>query len=97
MARLSSSKNPSSFGEPVTFMALVQPTVRGSSRVAGNMTGTVTFRDGTTTLATETLVPGYVNFTTSSLSRGTHTITATYSGDSNYNPVTSPPLIQTVQ
>jgi hypothetical protein len=29
--------------------------------------------------------------------KGTHTITATYSGDSNFNPVTSPPLTQTVQ
>lgn len=95
--RLTSSKDPSSFGAPVTFMALVQPTVDGSSRVAGNMTGTVTFRDGTTTLGTLTLVPGSVNFTTSSLSRGTHSITATYSGDGNYNPVTSSPLIQTVQ
>ena len=49
------------------------------------MTGTVTFRDATTTLGTVTLVSSSVNFTTSSLSRGTHTIRATYSGDSNYN------------
>ena len=61
------------------------------------MTGTVTFRDGTVTLGTVTLGSSSLNLTTSGLSHGSHSITASYSGDSNYNPVTSPPLIQIVQ
>jgi len=75
----------------------MRPTVKTSLRLVGKMTGTVTFRDGTTTLGSMTLVSGGASFTTSSLSKGTHSITATYSGDSNYNPVTCGPLIQTVQ
>jgi hypothetical protein len=97
VASLTSSPNPSSVGEEVTFTADVHPTVRGSQIVAGKMRGTVTFRDGTKTLGTVTWLSHINTFTTSSLSKGTHTITATYSGDSNFNPVTSPPLTQTVQ
>ena len=97
VASLTNSPNPSSVGEEVTFTADVHRTVRGSQIVAGKMTGTVTFRDGTKTLGTVPWLSHINTFTTSSLSKGTHTITATYSGDSNYNPVTSPPLTQTVQ
>jgi hypothetical protein len=39
---------------------------------------------------------GQATFTTSSLFIGTHSITATYNGDSNFSASTSPPLIQTV-
>ena len=56
------------------------------------MTGTVKFRDGNTTLGIVSLVSTSASFTTSSLSRGVHTITATYSGDSNYNTVTAASL-----
>jgi len=96
-ARLTSSLNPSPLGEPVTFTADVHVTVGGSQILGERMTGNVTFRDGTTTLGTVPRVSRYTTLTTSGLSKGTHTITATYSGDSNYNPVTSPPLTQTVQ
>jgi Bacterial Ig-like domain (group 3)/FG-GAP-like repeat len=98
VASLTSSANPSSLGQPVTFTAHVYPWVKGSARIAGNVTGTVTFRDGSTTLGKATLVSGSASFTTSSLSHGAHTMTATYSGDSNYNSVTSQPrLMQAVQ
>jgi len=97
VASLTSSVNPSSVGEEVTFTADVHRTVRGSQILAGKMTGTVTFRNGTKTLGTVPWLSHINTFTTSSLSKGTHTITATYSGDSNFNPVTSPPLTQTVQ
>ena len=61
------------------------------------MTGTVTFRDGTKTLGTVPWLSHINTFSTSSLSKGAHSITATYSGDGKYNPITSPPLTQTVQ
>jgi hypothetical protein len=61
------------------------------------MTGTVTFRDGTTTLGTVSRDSRYSTLTTSSLSKGAHTITATYSVDNKFNLVTSPPLTQTVR
>jgi len=48
----------------------------------GNPTGTVVFKDGTTTLSTMTLASGAASYSTSSLSTGTHSITVSYSGDS---------------
>jgi len=96
-ASLTSSPNPSSVGEEVTFTADVHRTVMGSQILAGKMTGTVTFRDGTKTLGSVPWLSHINTFTTSSLSKGMHTITATYSGDSNFNPVTSQPLTQTMK
>lgn len=95
-ASTTSSLNPSAFGQPVTFTTTVSFTVAGSGREAGPITGTVTFMDGTTVLGTAPVSGGKASFTTSGLSVGPHTITAAYSGSSNYNPATSPPLIQQV-
>ena len=68
------------FGQPVTFTATVSP-VGGS----GTPTGTVTFQEGSTTLASSvTLVSGQATFSTASLSVGSHTITASYSGDASF-------------
>jgi hypothetical protein len=89
---LSSSANPSTVGQAVTFTATVTPT-SGS----GTPTGTVTFKDGATTLGTGTLnASRQATFTTSSLSAGSHSITAVYGGDSNFTGSTSPALTQTV-
>jgi hypothetical protein len=86
---LASSQNPSSFGQSVTFTA----TVSGS----GTPTGTVTFKDGATVLATVTLNAGaQATFTTASLALGTHALTATYGGDLNNLPSTSAVLNQAV-
>lgn len=73
---LTSSVNPSAFGGAVTFTATV---TSGGSPVTG---GTVSFADGATPLASNVPVDanGMVTFTTSTLSVGTHGITATYSG-----------------
>ena len=60
---VTSSANPSVVGQAVTFTA----TVVASSPGLGTPTGTVTFMDGTTTLATENLTDGATTFTTSSL------------------------------
>ncbi len=57
-------------------------------------TGTVTFIDGTTPLATVTLDPsGDANYSNATLVVGQHSITATYNGDSNFNSATSSPVM----
>lgn len=73
---LSSSLNPSTFGDPVTFTATV--TAAGAPVTAG----TVTFTDGVTALgpAISLDATGAATFTTSSLAAGIHPITATYNG-----------------
>ena len=84
---LSSSKNPSSFGQSVTFTA----------KVTGfSPTGTVTFFDGGMQIGAGTLAAGTATFTTSSLAVGSHSITAKYGGDPNNVASTSAALAQTV-
>ena len=88
---LTTSGSPAQKGSPVTFTA----TVTG---VSGTVpTGSVTFKNGTTTLATMTLDgSGVATYTTSTLPVGNLTITATYSGDTKYN-VSSGTVSQTIQ
>ncbi len=64
--------------------------------VTSGATGTVTFHDGTTALGAGTISSGVATLTTSSLAAGTHSITAQYGGDANYNGAVSTPLSQTV-
>jgi Bacterial Ig-like domain (group 3)/Glycosyl Hydrolase Family 88/Fibronectin type III domain len=87
---LTSSANPSVYGHAVTFTATVKPTV------AGTPTGTVTFRNGTSTLGTASLSAGKAIFTTASLAAGSYAITAVYGGNAEYTGSTSPTLTQTV-
>jgi hypothetical protein len=86
---LSSSLDPSSFGQSVTFTA----TVTASK---GTPDGIVTFADGSTTLGTATLSSGTATFATVALSTGAHSITAVYGGDANFAGSTSAMLTQTV-
>src|SRR5262249_32136542 len=87
-----SSVNPSRLGQSVTFTATVAPTFS----FIGTPTGTITFKDGTTTLGKVTLAGGQASLTTSSLSLGKHKITAIYSGDANFNPNQAAALRQRV-
>jgi hypothetical protein len=87
---LSSSLNPSIFGQSVTFTATVK------SSTTGTPSGTVTFKDGTTTLGAVALSSGIAKFTTSTLTVGTHSITAVYGGDATFLPSTSAVLSQVV-
>jgi hypothetical protein len=64
---------------------------------SGTVTGTVTFYDGTTLLKTVALSGGAAKFTTSTLSSGTHSITAVDGGDSNFSGSTSAPVNQVVR
>jgi hypothetical protein len=71
---LSSTPNPSNLGQSVTFTA----TVTGGSPAP---TGMVTFSEGPNSLVQIPLNSGTSSFSTSSLSAGNHTITATYQSD----------------
>jgi hypothetical protein len=67
-------------GQSETFTATVTPQ-SGSGRPAG----TVTFFDGTTALGTSTLnSSGVAILATTTLTQGTHSVTATYGGDVNF-------------
>ncbi|OWK44010.1 Ig-like domain repeat protein [Fimbriiglobus ruber] len=89
---LSVSVNPAVAGQSVTLTATVAPGGTGS----GMPTGTVTFKDGSTTLGTGTLSGGVVTFTTSALAVGSHSITAVYSDDTNFTASTSAAVTETV-
>jgi sugar lactone lactonase YvrE len=77
------SANPAVAGKPITLTATVTS--------AGAMpTGSITFKDGSANIGLGTLnAQGVATFTTSSLSAGTHALTAVYAGDTNSQPVTS--------
>ncbi|MCD6141607.1 Ig-like domain repeat protein, partial [Candidatus Bipolaricaulota bacterium] len=88
-----SSPNPSVYGQTITFTVTVSGVQTPS--------GTVTLKDGSTTLGTKDLATegtATVTFTSSDLGAGTHTIMAEYSGysDYGYDPSTSDPVYQTV-
>jgi hypothetical protein len=86
---LASSLNPSTFGAAVKFTATVTSS-------GGTPTGTVTFKDGSSTLGSGTLSSGKAKYTTSTLAVGSHSITAVYGGSTSYSGSTSPVLTQTV-
>ena len=89
---VTSSAASSVVGQAVTFTAIVT----ASSPGLGTPTGTVAFKDGTTTLATENLTGGATTFTASGLALGTHSITAVYGGSTNFVTSTSAALSQIV-
>src|SRR5581483_4707987 len=93
---VTSSVNPSVFGQSVTFTA----TVTGLPPASSTPSGTVTFMDGASTLGTGTLsgssMSAQATFTTSALSVADHAITAVYGGDFTYLTSSSSALTQTV-
>ena len=84
---LTSSLNPATVGQAVTFTATVSP---------NTATGTVQFLDGATSLGVVTLSSGTAALSIATLSAGSHSITAVYSGDTNTAVSTSAVLGQTV-
>ena len=92
---LTSTPNPSTFGQGVTFTAIV------SSPTAGTITGNLDLYDGTNLLVTTAftgantgaqVIFGSISY----LSAGSHTITVVYRGDSVYGTSTSSAVNQTV-
>ncbi|WP_011175488.1 Ig-like domain repeat protein [Candidatus Protochlamydia amoebophila] len=88
---LSSSSNPSQFGDVITLTANVSTT--GGN---GTLTGTVTFKNGSSVLGTGTISNDQATFSVSDLGVGTHTLTAVYSGNTNFEGSTSSNLKQIV-
>jgi CSLREA domain-containing protein len=80
---VTSSVNPSDFGQSVTFTATVNSS-------AGTPTGTVQFQDNGTNLGAAVALnaSGVAQLIVSSLTAGTHTIRAEYSGDANFTSST---------
>jgi hypothetical protein len=87
--RLFSSYNPAVAQTAVTFTASVTSAV-------GMPTGTVSFLDSTTLLGQGTLSAGVATLAASSLTDGSHSMTAVYNGDANFIAVTSAALSQSI-
>ena len=93
---VTSSANPSDLDESVTFTA----TIYAFYPYIGIPTGTVTFKDGNKILGTSTLSAqsaySTATYSTSLLSKGTHSITAVYEGDANFTGTASATIAQIV-
>jgi hypothetical protein len=87
---LTSSPNPSTYGQPAIFTATV-------TSAGPRPTGKVWFKDGSTGIGTVTLSGNVATLTKSNLAVGTHPITAQYLGDSASAKSTSTVLNQVVQ
>jgi hypothetical protein len=91
--QLSANPSPSIVGQNVTFTASVS--VVGG--ITGKPTGSVSFTVDNSAPTVVKLTDGDCSFSTNSLTAGTHSISAKYSGDSSFNGSSSSPLSQTVK
>jgi YD repeat-containing protein len=83
-AATSTTLGTSTSGMSVTLTATVDGII-----YSGTPTGTVTFKDGSTTLGTGTLSGGVATYTVTTLSTGSHSYTAVYGGSGTYSGSTS--------
>ncbi|MGH9598289.1 MAG: Ig-like domain repeat protein, partial [Terracidiphilus sp.] len=90
---LSVAGNPAFADAPITFTATVPTPASQPSQPSG----TVSFLDGTTPIGSGTISGSTAILTTTALAAGAHSITAVYSGDSNYATASSAPLSETIQ
>ena len=92
---LTTSTNSVVYGQSVTFSTTVSPV----APAIGTPSGTVTFKDGNTTLGTGTLNgSGKASFKTNRISAANtvHSITAVYGGNTNFTGSTSSALAEMV-
>ncbi len=89
---LSSSTNPSTYGQNVNFTATVTANAPGG----GTPTGTVTISVDGSTLCTGLLGEGQFTCSSSTLTAGTHQLSATYAASTDYGSSISPTLAQGV-
>jgi uncharacterized repeat protein (TIGR01451 family) len=89
---LSTSVNPSKWGQSVTFTATV------TAPSLGTPTGTVTFFDGGTSIGGPVTLngSGVATFATGTLAVGSHSVTAVYNGSADHLTSTSPAVTQVV-
>jgi hypothetical protein len=89
---LTSSANPAALGLGINFTAVV------SSSTSGMPTGTIQFQiDGANFGSAVALINGSAtSATTSTLAAGGHTISAVYSGDTNFGGSSAPSLSETI-
>jgi hypothetical protein len=90
---LTSSLNPSGFGQGVSFTATVTTGAK-----TGNLTGTVTFAIDGVNVGSPVILnaAGVAVYATSALTVGVHKITASYNNDPDHFPSASATLTQTV-
>ena len=88
-AQLVSQMNPVLFSNPVSLTATL-------SSAAGTPTGTVNFLDGVTPIGTAPLLNGIATLTLSTLTVGSHSISAVYAGGTNFSALASPSLNQMI-
>src|ERR1017187_2407360 len=84
---LSSSVNPSIFGQPVTLTATITPSAA---------TGKVTFYDGTNVLGSAAVSSGVASLVTIGIGYGARNLTARYIGNSGYSPSVSSGLTENI-
>jgi hypothetical protein len=85
---LAASPNPAALGSTITLSATVTPSTA---------TGAVTFFDGSTNLGTANLVSGVATLSVTSLTLGTHSLTASYAGAAGFGSSTSPTVTETIR
>jgi hypothetical protein len=90
---LSTSAGTVHTGQAVTFSA----TVTASFHFGGALNGNVSFYNNGVLMGTTALSHGVAQFTTSSLSVGTHSITAIFEGNASYNRHGSGAISEVVQ
>jgi hypothetical protein len=90
--KTTASASSISFGTSVTLTATVTGVTGGTTP-----SGSVTFKSGSTTISTVPLSSSKATVSTTLLAKGTDSITASYTGDSNYTLATSPAVLVTVK
>jgi hypothetical protein len=87
---LTATPNPVFLNNPVTLTAMLSVSGPAPS-------GKVMFLDGTQPIGTATLAGQMASIAVSTLSVGTHSITASYGGNANYASAASPPIMVIVE
>ena len=87
---LTSSRNPSALNQKIDFVAKL------TGQYGGAPTGSVTFYDGATVLETKKVTNGAAAYGLSTLTPGSHSITAVYGGDADFTGSSSPAVNQVV-